>query len=319
MVLKFISLLNRFHRFYGSKQVHKYVFAMDKAYLRIRTDEDNVGTERFEITFHCETQEPRVRRQFNFNRSLNETVGALLGRISMNVEKVANRKRKKKNQAVAETEPIEITPILLENGTEVCHDVSCRQLFGENANSEVTLKLLGNDYRVIINSPWIDGIALPTSFLANFPVYPSKLDAAFIDKDLSEYMWYKSENKKEWMQVGTGFVYYPTNSDINSYIKLQCVPKNLIAEGPSVECVSNNQVEASPGFCPFETRHQFTKEFAKGKEFRVVTYNILADLYCDSDFTRTVLHPYCPPYALSIDYRKQLFVKELIGNTKKKK
>lgn len=47
--------------------------------------------------------------------------------------------------------------------------------------------------------------------------------------------------------------------------------------------------------------------------FRVVTYNILADLYCDSDFTREVLHPYCPPYALAIDYRKQLFIKEIIG------
>ena len=46
----------------------------------------------------------------------------------------------------------------------------------------------------------------------------------------------------------------------------------------------------------------------------MVTYNILADLYTDSDYTRTVLHPYCPPYALAIDYRKQLILKELIGN-----
>ena len=47
--------------------------------------------------------------------------------------------------------------------------------------------------------------------------------------------------------------------------------------------------------------------------FRVVTYNILADLYADSDYTRKVLHPYCPAYALAIDYRKQLILKELIG------
>jgi 2',5'-phosphodiesterase len=44
-----------------------------------------------------------------------------------------------------------------------------------------------------------------------------------------------------------------------------------------------------------------------------VTYNILADLYTDSEYTRKVLHPYCPPYALAIDYRKQLILKELIG------
>jgi len=45
----------------------------------------------------------------------------------------------------------------------------------------------------------------------------------------------------------------------------------------------------------------------------VVTYNILADLYADSDYTRTVLHPYCPAYALTIDYRKQLIIRELMG------
>ena len=44
-----------------------------------------------------------------------------------------------------------------------------------------------------------------------------------------------------------------------------------------------------------------------------MSYNILADLYADSEFTRTELFPYCPPYALSIDYRKHLLIKELTG------
>lgn len=48
--------------------------------------------------------------------------------------------------------------------------------------------------------------------------------------------------------------------------------------------------------------------------FRLLSYNILADIYADSDYTRTVLHPYCPPYALEIDYRIQLILKELDGN-----
>lgn len=47
--------------------------------------------------------------------------------------------------------------------------------------------------------------------------------------------------------------------------------------------------------------------------FRVVSYNILADLYCDSDVSRNELYPYCPAYALNIDYRKLLIVKELLG------
>lgn len=44
-----------------------------------------------------------------------------------------------------------------------------------------------------------------------------------------------------------------------------------------------------------------------------MSYNILADLYCDSEFSRHELYPYCPPYALNIDYRKLLIAKELLG------
>jgi len=47
--------------------------------------------------------------------------------------------------------------------------------------------------------------------------------------------------------------------------------------------------------------------------FRVVTYNILADIYADSDFSRDYLFCHCPANILSIDYRKQLLIKELLG------
>lgn len=312
MLLHHFRVLNGLRRWQSIRFVHKYVFAMDKAYLRLKTDENNV--ERFEITFRCDLEEPRVKRQFNFCRNLNEPVGALLTRISKNVEKIANKKRKKKN---CEDGPIEINPVLVENGVEIDKEVLCRDVFQENGSSEIILKLLGSDFRVIVNSPWVDSIALSTSFLVNFPTYPLKLETVFTDTQLSDFSWYKSLDKKTWSQAGTGFVYYPTNSDINSYLKLHCIPKNQTSEGPEVECVSDNQVQASPGVCPFETRHQFTKEFVRRKEFRVVTYNILADYYCDSDYTRTVLHPYCPPYALSIDYRQQIFIKELIGMSSK--
>lgn len=48
--------------------------------------------------------------------------------------------------------------------------------------------------------------------------------------------------------------------------------------------------------------------------FRVISYNLLADLYADSDFSRDILFPYCPPQYLHIDYRKHLIIKELLGN-----
>ena len=45
----------------------------------------------------------------------------------------------------------------------------------------------------------------------------------------------------------------------------------------------------------------------------MVTYNILANLYADSDDARNLLYPYCPPYVLNIEYRRQLLARELLG------
>lgn len=97
---------------------------------------------------------------------------------------------------------------------------------------------------------------------------------------------------------------------------MHCTPRSLGGHqiGPIVEHIAKNGIEPAPGLCPFETRHLFTEHpLTNATQFRVVTYNLLADLYCDSDYTRKHLFPYCPPYALDIDYRKQLFVKELLG------
>nr|CAD7399154.1 unnamed protein product [Timema cristinae] len=113
--------------------------------------------------------------------------------------------------------------------------------------------------------------------------------------------------------VGEGYFYTPSTSDIGHKLKLNCVPKNGDQEGPQSEVISSTSVGAGPGMCPFEKRHVFTKERLPSKNFRVVSYNILADLYADSEVARTQLYPYCPSYALSIDYRKQLILRELLG------
>jgi 2',5'-phosphodiesterase len=44
-----------------------------------------------------------------------------------------------------------------------------------------------------------------------------------------------------------------------------------------------------------------------------MSYNILADLYADSDFSRDFLFPACPEKYLNIDYRKLLLIREILG------
>lgn len=36
-------------------------------------------------------------------------------------------------------------------------------------------------------------------------------------------------------------------------------------------------------------------------------------MYADTDTARNVLFPYCPPEILDVDYRKQLYLKEIMG------
>ncbi|KAL3283062.1 hypothetical protein HHI36_006220 [Cryptolaemus montrouzieri] len=179
--------------------------------------------------------------------------------------------------------------------------------------NELSLTVIGKTFNVVINSPWIDTIGLPSSVLATYPVYPNKLEIFNTNIDQSDFIWFDSKDKKNWSEHTRSYIFFPGNELVNSYIKLMCVPKNENREGPSVEVECDNKIQASPGFCPFETRHKFTQSRTLSNQFRIVTYNILADLYCSLDYTRDVLHPYCPPYALKIDYRKQLVLKELLG------
>ncbi|CAG9768941.1 unnamed protein product [Ceutorhynchus assimilis] len=275
---------------------------MDKAYLR-----HNPDGEHFDITFELHGE--GIKRKFNLTRKLSESVDSFLTRVKANVDKAVNKKKKRKSTST-DDKPLSIT--LLSNKIEIPKDQSCQEVF--YSDNPVQLSINEQAFDVIINSPWVLTLTLPNSILANFPIYPAKFESVFTNTDNSDFLWYKSQDKIEWQKAGKGFIYQPQNTDINCYLKFVCVPRNDDSmAGPEFEAISSCVVQASPGECPFERRHAFTKNKLKGNEFRVVSYNILADLYCDSDYSRKELFPYCPPYALSIDYRKQLFLKEIIG------
>lgn len=79
------------------------------------------------------------------------------------------------------------------------------------------------------------------------------------------------------------------------------------------ELVSEGTVEAGPGTCTFDNRHLYTVKVAEWPVVRAVSYNILADVYAQTELSKTVLYPYCAPYALQLDYRQNLIKKELSG------
>lgn len=251
MSIRTISL-----RIQNTRFLHTYTFKMNKAYLR-----HSNGT--FDISFNLQSPEYNVNRRFNFSRKLEEPVSTFLSRVVANVEKVVNKKNKKKKQDNTEIEERKVMAYLLQNDSVVDGDILCEELF--NINNNVILRLLDKDFHIIINAPYVDAIALPNSILANFPIYPSKFEAVYTRKDLCEFTWFTSQTKSSWNQVGNGFIYTPTNAEINQYLKLMCTPKNTDLEGPEVEVVSDVTIDASPGECPFEHRHMFTKQRCSGE------------------------------------------------------
>lgn len=116
-----------------------------------------------------------------------------------------------------------------------------------------------------------------------------------------------------WTQVGQERVHVPSNQDIGCRVKLRCVPKDGSRSGLTKELISAGAVEAGPGVCTFDNRHAYTPKVLEWPSVRVVSYNILADVYAQTELSKTVLYPYCAPYALQLDYRQNLIKKELAG------
>eukprot|EP00058_Branchiostoma_floridae_P019969 XP_002605459.1 hypothetical protein BRAFLDRAFT_212438 [Branchiostoma floridae] len=273
--------------------------------------------------------------QRNLLRAKTEPLGGALSRIVFNTNKYLNKGKKKKKAkleaANAESESNTITAQLTFNKVKVDDDIPNSEAWQEGAILEI-----GEDrYLVNVNPPMVKSVVLPISIMAGFPVFP-RLDLDFASRQESSYTWYREdssvptptptsnsgdskrksneENKQtNWVQASHDLIYTPVNSDIGSKLKFVCTPKCDGKEGVTMETVTSCLVEAGPGLCPFETRHLYTKKRTEKGCFRVVSYNILADVYAKTELSLTVLYPYCPPYALELDYRRQLLLKELVG------
>lgn len=320
-----------FARRHSSNFAVRHRYRMHIAYFRQLPNEEQCA-----ISFRVASERYRIDKVFNFSRNVTENVDASLERMRANIEKEVKKKgagkgAKKKAKAApvegAGEAPGEALPDVrvrffdVEKNEDV-RDVAFAELLSKVRDErEILLKVLDDDFRIDLNSPTVLAVSLPQSILAGFFVYPSKLEMVFTDKERSEFQWYRGKMPKsnnaqqiEWIPAGTGYSYMAKPEDVGHHLKFSCVPKNELKAGPLAEVISGTQVQAGPGQCPFEVRHLFTQnKLINQYQFRVVTYNILADLYADSDYSRTELFGYCPNYALHIDYRKQLFIKEILG------
>lgn len=321
---------------------------MNEAYFKYPVDEGKIAISFRFVQDISETK--KIDRVFNFVRDVNENVDVSMNRIKNNLEKELTKKLKKKtkkNQPAEEEAKedlqVRLTTSLthrlagdceilffslsqitveLRDSNGIVSSKSYIDLLNQFDSNDFTLNLHQIPFKVKYNWPWINTLTLPMSILAGFFVYPSKLDMDFADRQASDFTWFRGklplsqkEEQIEWEEVGRGFTYLASQEDIGFKLKVRAVPRSAdrMKEGPMVESIGNNEIQAGPGCCPFEARQLFTMEPLSGKAFRIASYNLLADYYADSEDGRTKLFAYCPEYALKIDYRKQLLLKEIVG------
>ena len=303
------------------------------------------GDEKFLFSFHLKSDKfGGINKQFNMCRNVDENLTEFVARVTANVEKVINGKAKKKVKLNGPECEKDLDVMFYQDDKIVSYDnfLKVRDVLFDRG---VEFGIIGERFKIDVDPPQVENAKLPSTIMAGFVLYPYKLKFECASKIDSGYEWFvsdkvfqhneanegnkagvevdtktNSKNKREvnvqhlkWLKRTDGLYFVPSSEDVNRYVKFVCYPKNGDRHGIPYELVSKATVTAGPGECPFEKRHLFTQHVLGNNEFRVMTYNLLADLYADSEFSRTVLHPQCPSYALDIDYRKQLMLKELLG------
>ncbi|NXN10837.1 PDE12 phosphodiesterase, partial [Indicator maculatus] len=284
----------------------------------------------------CVPSEPKLSLRFvlpdgsarHMQRDQAEPLGRALARIATNAAKGHAKAGKKNKKARAEDglagEAAAVAPavrLFSRDGEEVAEEIPNAAAWQDGA----VLQIGEAQYRVERNPPALTELQLPRSLLAGFPVCP-KVSAEFAAPQHCLFRWYceqrpaaggeaaASGDGPAWVETSAERVFTPSNALVGLRLKLRCTPGNEVQRyGLPREVESSGPVEAGPGACTFDSRHLYTKKICGEGFVRTVSYNILADTYAQTEFSRTVLYPYCAPYALELDYRQNLLKKELAG------
>ncbi|ESO08143.1 hypothetical protein HELRODRAFT_75620 [Helobdella robusta] len=305
------------------------------------------------LNYNLNPEDPNLSaRVFNFSRPKSEDLEKALSRITASISKEVNKKlfklNKKKNKKNSDIQEDNSDVDSVNKNGRVCVEdenvlkIELYNIDNELVDSKLTNKEawvqgsylnLGNfQFKVDLNPPAVTELSLPVVLMSGYPIY-ANLSVEFTDTKDSDIKWYvevKDSNSlnesthakpkkipkrspENWSLVSTNPTFLPSDVQVGLHIKITCQPKNGERLGEEVEVISKHPIIEGPINCPFEKRHQHTKSLTSEDRFRVISYNILADLYADSDFSRSFLFPYCPPQFLDINYRKQLLIKEIIG------
>jgi CCR4-NOT transcription complex subunit 6 len=114
---------------------------------------------------------------------------------------------------------------------------------------------------------------------------------------------------EEWIEISRDQMYIPTEADVGRKLKLEATAYSIETGELLMRRVIKTDLVLSRAPDPAK-RNLVTAKVSGprgGERFRIVTYNILAEIYATQQ-----QYPYCDFWALSWDYRFQNIIRELI-------
>jgi len=229
-------------------------------------------------------------------RSKSEPLKKTLHRIGLShAKKKTEGKKKKKTHVVPNNTLIQVT----RGGANVTDETS-----NSDAWVEQNSLVIGSDeYTITVNPPTVVCVSVPPCCMAGYPVIP---EYQFEFAESCQWEWFNGSEKLCPQQVFT-----PDNNHIGSSLTVKCIPISKDGlQGISME-VATPKVVAGPSMCLSDPRYRYTPIVYDTKKLRILSYNILADIYASEPYSKNVLYPYCNPDALEIAYRQCLLGKEL--------
>lgn len=114
---------------------------------------------------------------------------------------------------------------------------------------------------------------------------------------------------EQWVEIGRDQVYCPTAEDVGRKLKLEATAYSIETGELLMHRVIKTDVVLSRAPDPAKRNLVTAKTSGPrgGERFRIVTYNVLAEIYATQQ-----QYPYCDFWALSWDYRFQNIIRELL-------
>ena len=236
---------------------------MEKFY--ISSAEDNV----LNISFAYKLPNG-LDRNFSLCRRSDEAISASIQRIKANILKSINKKSRKKSVHNLEC-ATDLEVQFLRNEELWNGDSSCLDVF---SNPSTRILIDNIEYEISFNSPSVKRLKINACILSGFPTMPKNFESDFCNVSQCKFLWHietvdethASDTKKrkrvsdpEFVKVGEGMVFVPSDDCVGRRVKLVCVPSDGETEGQPVECISN-PVLPGPTHCHFLENHQLTPQ-----------------------------------------------------------